>query len=267
VLIAGRGWSQGGGAEEDGLVAAGLAQQGGSVLDRDAFLVAELGQLVLHRGDHLAVAADFLLLGHGPGGSAHGDAGFAGAEKFIEPGQELGQVGDVAFEVAAACALVADRALLAAGFDVAGLLAQPVGDGDGTQAGSHGRIDAGCGARPEPVPVNADLLHGVDRLAQPGTGDLVVTLGRHRRAVIHEFLGDIQRGSGIGEPLRVGVAEGVRVDPQLGEGPQFTVVVEDLPGQPGNLRYPGLEPLADGASSPEVRMLAVPQTDRPTESG
>jgi hypothetical protein len=105
------------------------------------------------------------------GGAA---AGRDGAQQVGEVCLQIGKVGDVGAEVAAADAAEPDRAVLSAGGDVGWLGADAVGDGDfADRASGVLGIEQGLGLASDSVAVPVELHLGdpVNGLASPFLGD------------------------------------------------------------------------------------------------
>ena len=120
----------------------------------------------------------------------------------------------------AAGAAEPDRAGASPGLHVGWLGAAAIGDGDLADliAGVRG-FQQGGGVAPDPVavPVEAERGHLVDRLAAAVFADPVVAAGDVQVAVIEELGQHVDGHPGVGVPLGVGVAVGIRHRPGLVE--------------------------------------------------
>jgi hypothetical protein len=103
--------------------------------------------------------------------------------------------------VPAAHTAKADRAVLPAGGDVAGLGAHPVGDGDlaDCAAGVFG-VQQGLGLAPDAVAVAVELHRGdpVDGLATALLPNAVVPLRRGQVVVVHQLAEHVHWGAVVG---------------------------------------------------------------------
>ena len=141
--------------------------------------VAELVQVVFGPADELPQPGDLLVGGHGLGSGpvvevAGGADAFPGAQQGVEVVAELGQVGGVGAEVAAAQAAEPERAGAAAGLDVGRFGADPERDGDlADRQALVFAVEQGPGLAPDPVAAAVELEggQGVDR----GPARLAVT--------------------------------------------------------------------------------------------
>ena len=111
-----------------------------------------------------------------------------------------------------------DGAVIAARGDVAGLGTPSIGDGDLTDraAGVFG-VQHGLGLPPDTIAVPVELHRGDSLHRLPATlfPNPVIPLTCLDLAMVHQFTEDVDRDSGVGVPLCVGVLEGVREDPFL----------------------------------------------------
>src|SRR5439155_4099127 len=185
-----------------------------------------LGDVAVDPADEPPDPGDLLLGGGGVGAGPLIDAvdgggePFPGAQQVIEVGGQVGEVGDVGAEVVAAGAAEPDRAGAAAGLDVGRLGAAAIRDGDLADriTGVRGFQQSG-GVAPDPVavPVEAERGHLVDRLAAAVFANPVVAAGDVQVPVIKELGQHVDRHPGVGVPLGVGVAVGIRNRPGLVE--------------------------------------------------
>ena len=154
-----------------------------------------------------------------------------------------GQVGGVGPVEAAAGALEADRAGTAAGGDVGRFGAVAERDGDrgplvGGGTGERGGVSVGVGGQ---------RSDGADGLLFAFEADPVVAHGGGHRDVIHELFEHVDRYSGVGVALGVGVAQCVWRDQGGVERGWAAVGAEQVAVDGADLGHPGLEGPADAA--------------------
>ena len=111
------------------------ANSGHSVVDLSAFFGAQVVQAGTDVCDESADAGDLVLGRHGLGAcpvveAMGGEHPLPVAQKVVQVGLQVGEVGDVGPEVPATHAAETERASVAAGFYVGGLGAHPVGHRD-----------------------------------------------------------------------------------------------------------------------------------------
>ena len=218
----GSAWRSRGMPRVDGAVA---PDDGDGLADLLTFSVGQVIEPVLDPGDELPDPGDFLLGRDGFGACplvdlGRGEHAFAVAEQVVEVGVQVGQVGDVGAEVAAAGAAEPVGAGIPAGLHVGRLGAGAERNRDlaDRAAGVLG-VQQRLGFPPDAVAVPVELQRGdlVDGIAATAVPDGVVAAGGIEAAMVHQRGEHVDRDPGVGVPLGVGVPVGVRDHARLVE--------------------------------------------------